>query len=421
VEGELMMKEADRKRLHVILQVAEKRIKQKEAAELLKITVRQVKRICERVRKEGEAGVLHKNRGRKSNRCIAASVKEKTLRLCQEKYNGFGPTLASEQLEKKEGIKICEETLRLWMRERGIVYRKRKERPHRQWRERKAHFGEMLQMDGSHHDWLEGRGAKMVMMGYIDDATGRVFARFYDYEGTLPAFDGLARYIKKHGLPCAVYLDKHSAYKGLRKTSVLDQLEGDPGISQFQRAMKEVGIEVKHANSPQAKGRIERFFRTAQDRLVKEMRVAGISTLQEANNYLGDYLAEHNRKYTYQAVGSADLHRPLPEDLNLNAIFSVQTKRVLRNDFTVVHEKKLYQVLEKVQAKHLIVQERFDGTIRLVHNGREIRFKKIDAKSRKRTVPKDELIAQRRRAFKKPGIHHPWRTTARWLFQKQTG
>lgn len=416
MEGDLLMKEKDRKRLHVILQVLEKKLKQKEAAELLKISLRQIKRVCRRVRSEGDGGVVHRNRARKSNRCIAASLKEKTLKLCREKYKGFGPTLASEQLQKIEAIKISDETLRLWMKESGIAYRKRKDRPHRKWRERKAHFGEMLQMDGSHHDWLEGRGPWMVLMGYIDDATARVFARFYEYEGTLPAFDGLARYIRRYGIPCAVYLDKHSTYKGLRKTTLLDQLEGDPGMSQFQRAMKETEITVIHANSPQAKGRIERFFRTTQDRLVKQMRIAGINTLQEANRYLAGYLAEHNRKYTHPAADSVNLHRQVPKSLDLKAIFSVQTKRVLRNDFTISHNSKLYQVLEKIQAKHLIVQERCDGTIHLTHNARQIRFKEIDAKAPK--PPKTNNILKPPRPPKTPDARHPWRTSAQWLFAR---
>jgi transposase len=415
VQGDLLMKEKDRKKLHVILQVLEKKLKQKEAAKLLKISVRQIKRICRRVRSEGDGGVLHRNRTRKSNRRIAASIKEKTLSLCQEKYKDFGPTLATEQLQKVEGIKISDETLRLWMKESGIAYRKRRDRPHRKWRERKAHFGEMLQMDGSHHDWLEGRGPWMVLMGYIDDATGRVFARFYEYEGTLPAFDGLMRYIRRYGIPCAVYLDKHSTYKGLRKTSLLDQLEGDPGMSQFERAMNETEITVIHANSPQAKGRIERFFRTAQDRLVKQMRITGINTLQEANRYLVSYLAEHNRKYTRPPANGVDLHRHVPRSLDLKAIFSIQTKRVLRNDFTIMHNGKLYQVLEKIQAKHLIVQERCDGTVHIALNRRHIRSKEI-AKVLK---PADaDNILKRRRLPKTPDARHPWRTSGQWLFAR---
>jgi len=418
VEGELLMKESDRKRLHVILQVLEKKLKQKEAAKLLKVTIRQVKRICRRVRKEGDAGVLHKNRDRKSNRSIAASVKEKTLKLCQEKYAGFGPTLASEQLQKKEGIKISDETLRIWMKERAIAYRKRKERPHRQWRERKAHFGEMVQLDGSHHDWLEGRGPKMVMMGYIDDATGRAFARFYEYEGTLPAFDGLVGYIKKYGIPCSVYLDKHSTYKGTRPLKLIDELGGDCGESQFQRAMKEMAVEVIHANSPQAKGRIERFFRTAQDRLVKEMRIEGINNLGQANVYLSKYLSEHNRKFTYQAKDEIDLHRIVSKEVNLKSILSIQTRRLLRNDATIFHNGNIYQVLEVVRAKYLTVQERIDGTLHLKNNQKEVRFQQIDATKLPKRPTKQEGPGKGNRIGVKPADNHPWVQLGKAHFQE---
>jgi transposase len=418
MEGELLMKESDRKRLYVILQVLERKLKQKEASKLLKVTIRQVKRIFRRVRKEGDAGVLHRNRGRKSNRCIAASVKEKTLKLCQERYIGFGPTLASEQLEKKEGIKISDETLRLWMKASGIVYRKRKERPHRQWRERKEHFGEMLQMDGSHHDWLEGRGPKMVMMGYIDDATGRAFARFYEYEGTLPAFDGLLRYIKKYGIPCSVYLDKHTTYKGIRPLKLIDELNGDCGESQFQRAMKEMAVEVIHANSPQAKGRIERFFRTAQDRLVKEMRIEGITDLRQANVYLTKYLSDHNRKFTYQAKKGTDVHRSVPKELDLKSILSVQTRRVLRNDSTIFYNGKIYQVIEVVRVKHLTVELRVDGTIHLSNNQRPVRFEEIDATKLPKRPIKEEGPGKGNRIRMKPADKHPWVQLGRAHYQE---
>jgi transposase len=410
VKGELWMDADDRKRLYLIKQTVERKITQKDASTLLGLTTRQVKRICKRYKKEGDEGVLHKNRGRQSNRCIARSIKKKILELCQEKYKGFGPTLASEQLMKNEQIRISDETLRLWLIEKKLPYRKRKERPHRQWRERKKHFGEMLQMDGSHHDWLDGRGPRMVLMGYIDDATGRAFARFYEYEGTIPAFDGLARYIRRNGIPCSVYLDKHSTYKSLRKMTWADHLEGDSGESHFQRGLKELGIEVIHANSPQAKGRIERFFRTLQDRLVKEMRVVGITTLQEANKFLSKYLCEHNRKFTVAPMSSVNLHRALGK-ICLESVLSIQTRRFLRNDSTIFHNGKIYQIDSKLRAKYVVAQERMDGTTRLVNGKQELQFHELDRKNYlgQRKPERKEGPGKGCHKPSKPTPNHPWR------------
>jgi transposase len=400
----------DRKRLYIIRQVLEKKVTRRKAAEVLDLSLRQIKRVCRRVKEEGDIGIIHKSRCRRSNHCISDSIKKKVLDLARRKYRDFGPTLITEQLRKKEEIELSDETIRQWLIAAGLSYTKRRARPHRRWRQRKAHFGEMLQMDGSHHDWLEGRGPRMVLMGYVDDATGCAYARFYEYEGTLPAFDGLRSYFQKYGMPCTIYLDKHSTYKGLRKVSVIDQLEGEPGTSQFQRAMKELGIEVIHANSPQAKGRIERFFRTLQDRLVKEMRVAGIKTLQEANSYLDNYLSEHNKKFSVPALRSTDLHRPLPEDICLESIFSVQTRRFVRNDFTIFHEGKLFQLQSHIRSRYVTVQERIDGSLHLINGKKTLDYTEI---------PQTSLTQQHKQAEAKsrPGNHsripkgldHPWR------------
>lgn len=401
----------DRKRLYLLTQVNERKITQREAGLLLDLSVRQVKRICKSLRKEGDGAVIHGNRGRKSNRSIAQSVKEKALELCRQKYTGFGPTLAREKLLKNERIAVSDETLRLWMIEQKVPYRKRRERPHRNWRQRKEHFGEMLQMDGSHHDWLRGRAPKMVLMGYIDDATGRAFGRFYEYEGTLPAFDSFARYIKRYGIPCSVYLDKHSTYKSVRKGSIADQLEGDPGESQFQRALKELGVQVIHANSPQAKGRIERFFRTLQDRLVKEMTVAQIMSLKEANNFLADYLREHNRKFSVKPAKNLNLHRPLSKDISLKWILSIQTRRFIRNDFTIFHNNRVYQIENKLHARYVVVQERIDGTTHLLNGREDLKFHEIDPGLRRKPEPK-ERPDKRHFRLAKPSPNHPWRRYA---------
>jgi transposase len=248
----MSIKEA--KRLTVIERIVGKQLRQVEGARLLELSTRQIRRLTGRVRKEGAKGIIHRSRGRPSNRKTAPETRERVLDLCRDVYAGFGPTLASEKLSEREGIRINAETLRLWLNEARIPYEGRKKRPHRQWRERKRCCGEMVQVDGSHHDWLEGRGPRLVLMGYIDDATGRVFARFYGYEGTLPVLDSFGRYVGRYGLPGSVYLDRHTTYKSSGKPTIEDELNNRRPQSQFERAMAELGVKVIHANSPRPRG-----------------------------------------------------------------------------------------------------------------------------------------------------------------------
>ncbi len=294
----IMVGQRELKRLHVIQKVLERVIKQVEAAEMLSLGSRQIRRIIKRIRIEGDKGVIHRSRGKPSNRRIPGKIREKVIKLYQSQYADFGPTLASEKLLERNGIGINAETLRRWLLGMGDWKKARKNRGHRHWRERKHDDGEMVQMDGSHHDWFEGRGPQCVLMGYIDDARGRVFGRFYGYEGTLPAMDSFKRYIQKHGLPMSVYLDKHTTYKSTAKSSIQDQLNNIQPLSEFERALKEWGVEVIHAHSLQAKGRIERLFGTFQDRLVKEMRLRGIRSIEEANKFLEEYLPLYNKRFS---------------------------------------------------------------------------------------------------------------------------
>jgi len=319
-EDMIMARQGELKRLHVIQKVLEKVVKQVEAAEILSLSARQIRRIVKRIRMEGERGIIHKSRGRPSSRRIPGKIRDKVIQLYQKQYKDFGPTLATEKLLERNGIGISDETLRKWLMEAGDWKKIRKPRRHRQWRERKPHCGEMVQMDGSHHDWFEGRGPWCVLMGYIDDATGRVFGRFYDYEGTIPAMDSFKGYIQTYGLPMSVYLDKHTTYKSTGKPTIQDELNNTRPLSEFERALKELGVEVIHANSPQAKGRIERLFGTLQDRLVKEMRLRGIRTIEEANGFLEDYLPWYNQRYGVCPKEKGDLHRPVGRGVKLEEI-----------------------------------------------------------------------------------------------------
>ena len=394
------------KRITVIKNVSEGLLKQIEAAELLELSERQIRRLSIRVKEEGERGIIHRLRGQVSNRQKAEPFKHKILKLCETKYSGFNPTFASEKLLEEEKLEIHPETLRLWFRSADIEYERRKGRKHRQYRERKEHLGEMIQLDGSHHDWFEGRGPECVLMGYIDDATGIYYCKFYKYEGTKPAFDSFKRYIKKHGIPKSVYLDKHSTYKSTKKLTIEEQLENIRAMSNFERALEELGVQVIHANSPQAKGRIERSFKTHQDRLVKEMRLRGINTIEEANKFLSSYyIPKHNRKFSVAAKNKVNLHRAVPKGIDLDKILCIKKEAGLRNDFTVAYNKNLYQVLSHVNAKKVIVEERINGKIFITYKERKLKYKQIAQRPVKQNKPK---ISKPKETWIPP-IDHPWR------------
>lgn len=403
------MSRIELKRIVVIQQAIDKKITQSDAADILHLCERQIRRIVARVRKEGEAGIIHRLRGRLSHRARHPDTKTRILSLCKSKYKGFGPTFAAEKLFEINKLHIDHETLRGWFIEAGIDYKKRKSKKHHSWRPRKDHYGHMIQIDGSHHDWFEQRGPECVLMGYIDDATGRIFARFYDYEGTKPAMDSFKRYIKRYGIPQSVYLDKHSTYKSTKTPSIEDELNNIRVLSQFERALKELGVEVIHANSPQAKGRIERSFNTHQDRLIKEMRLKGISSVKKANNFLGTYyMQRHNSKFAVIAKEKANLHRPIPKHLDLDRIFSIKHKVALRNDFTIQYKSRFYQILEPIRAKELTIEECLNDTLCIYHKDTKLKYKLIDKRVDKpKLAPKPRYTFGGRRFV--PPADHPYR------------
>jgi len=382
-EDRVLMSTKELRRLHVMQRVVERKLTQAHAAQLLGLSDRQIRRLVTRVRLEGAQGLVHRSRGRPSNRAIAPRRKARVLRRYEARYPDFGPTLAAEKLAERDGITLSDETLRLWLLEAGGTHFRRRKRPHRQWRERKAHRGELVQIDGSHHAWLEARGPACVLMGAIDDATGTVFARFYAYEGTLPALHSFMRYIQQHGIPQRVYVDRHSTYKSPGEPTIEEQLQGGGPQSQFERALAELGVQVLHAHSPQAKGRIERRFGTFQDRLIKELRLAGITTLAAANQFVEGYLPIYNRRFAVAAVGASDLHRPIPLGVDLQAVLCLKTPRALRNDFTVAYNGQLYQVHDNVRTTRVVVHERVDGTLRITHHGKSLRYQAIAARPRR--------------------------------------
>lgn len=405
---DIRMSSEELRRLHVIRKVIDGDLTHSDAGRAIGLCVRQIGRIVSRVRDWGDRGIIHKLRGAVSNSKFRDGFKEKVIGIYRERYSGFGPLLASEKLLEFEGISVSDETLRLWLIESGDWHKVRKRKTHRKWRERKSCFGEMVQMDGSHHDWFEGRGGKCVLMLYVDDATGYVFARFYDYEGTIPAMDSFRRYIEKYGIPTSIYFDNHSTYKSQRKLTIEEELEGkkEP-LSEFGRALSELGVKMIHAGSPQGKGRAERQFKTFQDRVAKEMRLRGISNKDDGNEFLECYLPVYNERFGIELQNETNLHRGIPEGMGIDEILCIKTERVLRNDFTISYENNLYQIQETTIAKTVIVEKRISGELFITYKGKRLRYKEI----RQKLKPIGKAISQPKKKYIPPP-EHPWRNYA---------
>lgn len=366
-EDRIEMGQWERDRLKVMSLVLKGERTQVEAARLLKVDVRQIRRIERRLRKEGDAGVVHGLRGRPSNARIDEEDRRKVLSRYRERYLGFGPTLAAEKLTEEDDLPVAVRTLREWLVRDGLWQRVRQREEYRSRRLRRSCFGELVQADASEHDWLEGRGPRMVLTGMIDDASSKVVARFYPAETTEAYMDLLGRYTRKLGRPVAFYSDRDSVF---RAEDELDR----PVPTQFSRALKELGIDWIGAYSPQAKGRIERLWGTAQDRLVKELRLAEAKDMQQANAILkAKFLPWFNRNCAVPPASGNDAHRPLHPSMDLAAILSIQEQRTVANDYTIRLENQVYQLYKPVwpgeRGGKVIVERRLDGSM-------HIRFKR---------------------------------------------
>ena len=393
------------KRIPVIHGVINKQITQQEAANILGLCRQQIGRITAKVRQKGEIALMHKSRGRPSHRARPIDIKNKILSLCNTTYQGFGPTFAAEKLFEIDKLYMHPDTLRKWFIEAKIDYKKRKALKHRSWRPRRASFGHMVQMDGSHHKWLEDRGPECVLMGYIDDATGNCFGLFYEYEGRMPAMDSFRRYIKKYGIPQSIYLDKYSTYKSTKKPTIEDELNNQKSLTQFARALSELGVNMIYADSAQAKGRVERSFETHQDRFIKEMRLKNITTIKGANKFAGSYyFPKHNRKFAVMAKDKANLHTPIPKGLNLDRIFCIKNKAALRKDFTIQYNNRFYQILDNPRTGKVQVEERLNGKVHIYHKEKELKFKIIDKRPQKLELPRKP-----KRIYAPQAKDHPWR------------
>jgi len=378
------MTQRERDVLKVMSLVLKGQRTQAEAARLLKLCVRQVCRIAVRLKKEGDGAVVHQLRGRPSNRRIDQAVKKQALSLYRKKYPGFGPTLAAEKLAELDQVKVAVRTLREWLLAEGLWTRQRRRDRHRSRRMRKACFGEMIQADASLHDWLEGRanGLRLTLVGMIDDATGKMLCRFYPAETTAAYMDLLWRWIAKHGRPVAWYSDKHSIFQAQSK--LLGEEEPVLVPTQFSRALQELEIELIPAHSPQAKGRIERLWGTAQDRLVKELRLAKARTLEEANAVVDKvFVPWFNRRCTVAAADMNDAHRALGKGVDLAVILCIQEKRRVFNDYTIRLDNSFIQLLPPVwpgQRKgEVTVEKRLDGSMKIRFKEHYLEYRRIEA------------------------------------------
>ena len=357
---------------------------QMEAARLLNRSVRQVRRIQRRLEKEKDAGVVHRLRGRPSNRRAKPAIRQAALESYRQKFMGFGPTLAAEKLEEMD-CPVRPRTLHLWLVAEGLWSRQRRVDGHRRRRERRACFGEMMQADASEHDWLEGRGPMLTLVGMIDDATGRITTRFYPSETTEAYMDLLGRHLRKFGRPASWYSDRHGIFRAEESVKGYDEKQSVP--TQFSRALKELGIELILAGSPQAKGRVERLWGTCQDRWVKELRLAKVRTIQQANQLLESKLQpQFNRKFAVKPASGNDAHRALDRSQDLAAILSIQEKRTVANDYTIRFKNRVYQLLPPTwpgQRKGVVIVEtRLDGSIHVRWKRRYLAYQALSEPQR---------------------------------------
>jgi hypothetical protein len=359
----IVMSQKERDVLHVLRAVERGDRTQAQAARLLGLSTRQVRRLQGKLSAGGDAALVHGLRGKPSNHQPDAALKETVLEAYRRRYSDFGPTLASEKLSQ-EGLVVLPQTLRRWLVAAGLWQRRRRREEHRSRRPRRACFGELLQMDASVHDWLEGRGEEVVLITLIDDATNRTLARFFPAGTTEAHLSLLGLWLRRFGRPKAVYTDRHSIFEPQDKGRALPDAE-----TQFGRALRELDIELIRAHSPQAKGRVERSFGTAQDRWVKELRLAKASTCTEANEVLERVLPGHNRRFAKAARQAADAHRPLGPGHDLAATLSIRHERVVANDYTIRFENRFYQLLKPIypgqRGGKVVLELRLDSTMRI--------------------------------------------------------
>jgi hypothetical protein len=417
----IALSQRERDRLKVLHEVEQKHLTQVEAAQRLKRTDRQVRRMLIRIREHGDGGIVHRLRGRPSNRKLAVTLEHKILARVRQRYADFGPTLAAEHLAK-DGLAVSRETLRKWMTQAAFwCPRRQRVKKIHVWRERRASFGELVMQDSSPFRWLEERGPACQLIALIDDATSRIWARFTEHDTTEENLRTLQGWLRRYGRPLAHYTDKNSIFRTARRAAIPEQLQGEGACSQFGRALKELGIEWIAAQSPQAKGRIERLFETLQDRLVKEMRLAGIDSIEAANLFLETrFLPEWEERFTVAARTPRNAHRRLGPEHRLEEILSVRVVRKVGDDHTVSWEGSRWGVPREdvcagLRGAQVEIERRLDGSHWLRFRKRYLRLRPCPEPAPRAASPSGlrpaGLPAHRvSKPYKKAPPNHPWRT-----------
>lgn len=418
MEQILTMSNREIDRLGVVKNVIAGKLTWDEASSQLNLSVRQIGRICAKVRKNGNAGIIHGLRGKPSNHQLDPALLDKAMGFVKSKYYDFGPTFACEKLLDIDKVNVSVFALRKAMIKEGLWRPKKSKPKHRNWRPRRACVGEMVQLDGSDHDWFEGRGPRCVLLVFIDDATSRIlYARFVTVEDTLNLMSAAKDYLLLHGRPVAWYVDKDSIYKINRQATIEEELRDEQPLTQFTRAMNELDITVISANSPQAKGRVERGFGTHQDRLVKELRLAGISNMTDGNVFLKEvYVPKHNVRFAVVPANNTNAHRPMLKTHRLEEILSLRTERTVANDYTIRKDNRFFQLLaaQAVRVRprdKVLVEIRLDGSRHLRFKDTYLNFKSI-AKPPYRPfyAGRKEIVSIDGPAKpNKPAENHPWR------------
>ena len=409
----LTMSNREISRLEVMQRLKEKRLTQKEAAGMLGLSTRQVKRLWRAYRKKGAQGLVSKRRGKPSNNRLDAGVAQQALDLIKEKYEDFGPTLAHEKLTEVHKLKLSRESVRRIMIEEGVWKPKRAKQPSaHQMRERRACFGELVQIDGSDHDWFEGRGPKCTLLVYIDDASGQIGELWFVPDETFFAyFEASRHYFERYGKPAAFYSDKHGIFRVNQEQTV----GLGSGLTQFGRAMQELDIQIICANTPQAKGRVERANQTLQDRLVKELRLRGISDMDNANAFLPEFREDFNQRFAVQPRSTHDAHRPLLKTENLAIIFTDQKTGTLSKNLTVQHNKVIYQIQSTrpdytLRNATVTVCENAQGVVTILYKNEPLPYTIFHKPARQAEVVDTKTLDHQLKIPKPPAPDHPWRT-----------
>ena len=390
----------------------EKRLTQKEAAHILGLSIRHVRRLYQAYRERGAQGLVSQRRGKPSNNRLESQVVQQSIDLIYKRYRDFGPTLAHEKLTEVHNLHLSRESVRRIMIEEGIWKPKKVHRPQiHQLRERRACFGELVQIDGSDHAWFEERGPRCTLLVFIDDATGQLGELWFVPVETFFAYCEASRhYFERFGKPVAFYTDKH----GIFQVNQPSPLGLGKGLTQFERAMQELDIQILCANTPQAKGRIERANKTLQDRLVKELRLRGISDMQTANEYLPEFRKDFNRRFAVSPRSTHDAHRPLLKKENLDLILSRQETRILSRNLTIQYHKVIYQIQTQRPTYALInakvtVCENAQGEVNILYRGRPLSYTVYHKQEKHAEVVSSKTLDHKLKTPVPPAKDHPWR------------